>query len=690
MKHRYRRLLKNPTALFILFYTLLIWRVLMVYFHIDTLSLLIVLLVTAVTLLLYEAFRGVVFRKKRLLSMAILLVSLCLIDLIDTHITYALYRMDGITWRIDPGQMVPLYPLAMFAWLYVQDRVFHPLGMVITLPFILFCWFALIQEQMKVWIVLYLFLALVECAVWVYAHARRSCRGQGLHANLHKRMMIGTALAVLVLAPAIFLPLTCFGTKNINDILNSGQISRYVSEFNLHSLGYGNESSLGGSVDLDDTILMKIQADGPMYLRGNVKDRYTGHAWEKTLSDITNLSKTAVHEVDMDSPAYQDGTEASLRIYPAVPSSAALFTPLSATYLYSRMRVGFDKYYIYYNIGSGYKIGPYTVTYKDMTYPEHFDYTAEEVSDRYARYLQLPEDISRRLVALVDDITGDAFTVSAKVDAIRRYLTENFTYSLTVETPPGDMDFVEHFVFEEKRGYCTYFATSAAVMCRIAGIPARYVQGFKIDEDRTDPEGRYILTGREAHAWVEILVSPGDRLWETVECTPEWADGTGTGVSLYEPTPPPFGSAAPVDMTLTPHETGGGGFIRRHLLLCVVIAAAVLGLTGYAVVKIQEIRKRKNEIFTARTIVPLYLKIRERLREAGIFTDDTMSDREEAASIADGELRAHVEPIVSRYYDEYYGGIKGDPEPALRKEAYRYIIAYVKKNKRRIVRDAGN
>ena len=95
------------------------------------------------------------------------------------------------------------------------------------------------------------------------------------------------------------------------------------------------------------------------------------------------------------------------------------------------------------------------------------------------------------------------------------------------------------------KGYCTYFATSAAVMCRIAGVPSRYVQGFLTDPNNTTPEGLYRLSGEEGHAWIEVLTSPGDNLWAGVECTPGRDSESGSAEMLPEFTPPPLENRHP-------------------------------------------------------------------------------------------------------------------------------------------------
>ena len=64
-------------------------------------------------------------------------------------------------------------------------------------------------------------------------------------------------------------------------------------------------------------------------------------------------------------------------------------------------------------------------------------------------------------------------------------------------------DFVSWFLLESKEGYCSYFASAMTVMCRIAGVPARYVEGYYI----SPVNGEAIVTGKNAHAWVEVYLN---------------------------------------------------------------------------------------------------------------------------------------------------------------------------------------
>ncbi|WP_083760778.1 transglutaminase-like domain-containing protein [Alkaliphilus metalliredigens] len=67
-----------------------------------------------------------------------------------------------------------------------------------------------------------------------------------------------------------------------------------------------------------------------------------------------------------------------------------------------------------------------------------------------------------------------------KAQAIENYLQSNYPYSLSATIVPQYEDFVDHFLFETQTGYCTYYATAMTVMLRTQGIPARYIEGYRM------------------------------------------------------------------------------------------------------------------------------------------------------------------------------------------------------------------
>jgi transglutaminase-like putative cysteine protease len=108
-----------------------------------------------------------------------------------------------------------------------------------------------------------------------------------------------------------------------------------------------------------------------------------------------------------------------------------------------------------------------------------------------------------RVFELVRRLTADQPTDYDKVLALKRYIETHAVYNTQTEAYPPDVDVVEHFLFVARQGYCTEFATALAVMCQYAGLPARVVQGYLLQE--RDPQtGAYIVRDRDHHLWTEV------------------------------------------------------------------------------------------------------------------------------------------------------------------------------------------
>lgn len=118
------------------------------------------------------------------------------------------------------------------------------------------------------------------------------------------------------------------------------------------------------------------------------------------------------------------------------------------------------------------------------------------------RYTQLPFLITERVKNLAKDLTKDCNNNYDKAKAIETYLSSTYTYTLSPGTPPRNQDFVDYFLFEGKKGYCTYYATAMVVLLRCIGIPSRYVEGYVMPP--TAENGVYKVTNEQAHAWVEV------------------------------------------------------------------------------------------------------------------------------------------------------------------------------------------
>ena len=94
------------------------------------------------------------------------------------------------------------------------------------------------------------------------------------------------------------------------------------------------------------------------------------------------------------------------------------------------------------------------------------------------RYTALPDHLEDKVFEDLRNIVANAQTPYDRACAIMRHLQRYYRYTLEPETPPENQDFVTYFLYVGREGYCTYFASAMTVLCRMAGLPARYVEGF--------------------------------------------------------------------------------------------------------------------------------------------------------------------------------------------------------------------
>ena len=141
------------------------------------------------------------------------------------------------------------------------------------------------------------------------------------------------------------------------------------------------------------------------------------------------------------------------------------------------------------------------------------DNIPEDTIDQ-TRYLQLPKNLSPRIVKLAKDFSTDSHDKT--IQRIIGYLQSNtFTYSL--RALPSSKNPLEDFLFETKSGNCEFFASALAVMLRLNNIPARLVGGYR-GGYFNDVGQYYLVPQKYAHAWVEAYVKP--KGWVRLDPTP--------------------------------------------------------------------------------------------------------------------------------------------------------------------------
>ncbi|MBO5485989.1 MAG: hypothetical protein J5988_03515 [Eubacterium sp.] len=162
----------------------------------------------------------------------------------------------------------------------------------------------------------------------------------------------------------------------------------------------------------------------------------------------------------------------------------------------------------------------------------------------YEIYGQVPS-LSEETGEWLKEATDGAQTDVEKLKAIESALSK-MEYTMTPGKLPEEIasegEFLDYFLLESKKGFCSYFATAFVILARAEGIPARYVEGFCVP---LMGEGETVVYSHMAHAWPEVYIdgvgwipfepTPG---YESIRYTPwemvDYKNHYDGGVALWE------------------------------------------------------------------------------------------------------------------------------------------------------------
>ena len=307
--------------------------------------------------------------------------------------------------------------------------------------------------------------------------------------------------------------------KNVVDKFNgegNGSYSSGKGKFSLVSTGYQpNPGRLGGEAKLRKVPALKVESDNDIrgaHLRGSIKDYYNGYQWMKTnvTGKAANLRKIENEKITME--------PLKLQIF-NYTNTATIFNALYP----EKVEVDSGAYYVdSYNEISVEKAPKKSYTVSSLI-PKIDKNTFLNAGNNLINktdmdnYLKIPAEMPDRVYELTYKITDKYNNSYMKASAIENYLKKNYPYSLKTSDLPVGRDFVDYFLFEEKKGYCTYYATAMAVMARIAGIPSRYVEGYAVSSLK-DKSSYTMVYESDAHAWVELYFKGIG--WVTFDPTP--------------------------------------------------------------------------------------------------------------------------------------------------------------------------
>lgn len=146
-------------------------------------------------------------------------------------------------------------------------------------------------------------------------------------------------------------------------------------------------------------------------------------------------------------------------------------------------------------------------------------------------------------------------------DSLVKWFRQNTEYTKTPQALPYGEDPVEYFLSTSKEGYCMHYASSAVLILRTLGVPARYATGYVVDADlfrRSSSVYVAEVPDNRAHAWVEIYLDGVG--WVPVEVTNgyENTDLDNIGEEESSSTEEPTTEEIPSESTTLPEEDTSG------------------------------------------------------------------------------------------------------------------------------------
>lgn len=644
--------------------------------------------------------------------------------------------------------IIILLPILSALVLWLTYNVVNNCILFINLSIMILLWFSVYNQWVIEYLPKYLFISVCTFLINSCINKINKLKNQGVNLIINKKQIAVIILVISFLFSkmAVGLPQEIKGNsfgeasaRFINRFAQKKQSNigfKEKGKYNLASSGYsGNDKNLGGPISLSYIQIMKVKSDKPYYLRGTVKNKYTGTLWTRDKVEYDKLKDAELFGVN----DYENFNISSKRMeiyHDSEFETTSIFSPNLVYKVDSdEKNIYFDKnptllsdeiitepYIVYFNdisdvnenvfqneiISNGisfesymnYQLNPRRYGWKEYKYIG--DDTLKKQGDeqflnngtiayKYNDYLQVPENISPKIYELVYSITKDSKSSLEKVQSIKKYLTDNYRYSLDVSEIPKGREFVDYFLFVEKKGYCTYFSSAMVVMCRIAGVPARYVEGFKMSK-RKDTRNFYIVSNEDAHAWCEVLALPENNMWVIADPSPtpteerlRVLDEENKDKVEFDQEYRNLQMQRKDRLKFIEDDRDFEGDITVHKKIPLKVKALLIIISIiviYILTKIFKILRTKKNIMQSKSIIPLYNYYLKRLARVGIIKPDYEGDMEFVNRLNENKLKDVLKPLVDSSYEEFYG--ENYDNEIDKEKCYEFIEQYIKQKQGKI------
>lgn len=697
-------------------------------YRMENYSYLTIILLISIGVLVYWICHSILYRSEQKVIFFLIIVAILLGALILFRESLSTFIYNGIVKNIEDintslykGKNTSFYqfksifiitiPLITIVVLWLCQRGFLDSLIILNFSILMFLWMLDYVNEVKGSLFKFSVLSIITYSINNHNVFMNRMNTLRIKQNIKPISVIIpiSILAVILSSLISYMPQSIEGkyTKTIIDKFNnsfspsaSGEGSLKVKS-NLYSLsqsGYSNtERKLGGSLTLNNALVLKVDSSKPYYLKGSVKEIYNGSSWKTNKKDFSQKKEFeyAKAQVVTEGMIPQN----SIIVYPENKNNSTIFLPSYP------LNIDIDKGEVYINeesstaAFSGVMNSNYVISfleedyfYNKVRYNKKNIMSVRENAESKKEYLQLPESISLRTIELVEKIVAGSKNNYEKAERIRKYISDNYSYTLQVSEVPSGKDFVDYYLFEEKKGYCVYSASAFTIMLRIAGIPARYVEGFKMPPEKSS-QGLYKVTNEDAHAWTEAYLDDGyNSYWVTMDTSTTPTEqrlrnqGDNAGNDQQE-------ENLPLPQQNKPEEKPEDTTVEQPKSRIPINKVPkslyfVLGIVSIIILKAILNKAKYTKIVNNNSIIPLYKYSLRRMESLGYNKSLSQTDKEFVKNIHHEEAKRQMIKLVDLVYEEYYGGIETNInkkvilekiERAIKKESKNRVIYFAKR-----------
>jgi hypothetical protein len=411
---------------------------------------------------------------------------------------------------------------------------------------------------------------------------------------------------------------------------------------------YTTTTAIGdvGRLKLSEQVMLRVWPDNPLLinpllLRSASFNNYLNGTWVAKRMEFSPVYFTSQNWILSDKVTPTNWVKIAMELEMGngvlpLPNGSCLIQGLKGAQLSSNV-FGTVK------IAEGADFASYKVDYGKVDYGvEHFKNNLPLSID-----LRVPGQEQLTLANIVTNLNLHAENPTQTLNKIRSFFQRQFKYSLDLTPAPLGQSSLTHFLTITKSGHCEYFASAAVLLLRQAGIPARYVQGWSIQE-YSELEQAYIARARHAHAWALVWINGA---WQDFDPTPSmWSRLEAENSPWWSSIQDLWGWLRYQLAIQNEHEQGTNWWLIASLIVLVFILIWRIAKHGKRVANVRLVTNTEMNATTIFTPIEQILSASARARFKGETLLNWLKNLSESNKLDISELL----PLLHLYYRQRF------------------------------------